>query len=129
MVIYLPNILLLLWKRCELVKKKDKRLFKVQGELEVLAALEFSKIQVKSAEKLHDSQVEATIWLHESQMKLAYTPTEKAMSELVDRYVENNGLLVKELEIMKNESSILTFISLNKVPIIQKRWLITQYNK
>ena len=97
--------------------------------MEALAALEFSKTQAEAAEKLHDSQVKAATRLHKSQVKLACTPTEKAVSELVDRYAEDDGLLVKELEIMKNESNVLIFISLSKVSIVQKRWLITKCNK
>lgn len=67
--------------------------------------------------------------MYKSLVKLAYTLTKKAMSKLVDKYMENNRLLIKRLEIMKNESNILIFISLNKVAIIQKHWLITKYNK
>lgn len=51
------------------------------------------------------------------------------MSKPVNKYVEDNKLLVKKLEIMKNESNILIFISLSKVSIVQKRWLVTKCNK
>ena len=110
-------------------REERQEAVEVRGELEALAALKFSKTQAEAAEKLHDSQVEAATRLHESQVKLAYTPTEKAVSELVDRYTEDDELLVKGLEIMKNESNVLIFISLSKVPIVQKRWLITECNK
>lgn len=97
--------------------------------MKALVVLELSKTQVEVAKKLHDSQVEAITKLHEFQIKLACIPNKKTMNKLVNRYIENDGLLVKELEIMKNKSNILIFISLNKVPIIQKHWLITEYNK
>lgn len=41
------------------------------------------------------------------------------MNKLVDRYIEDNRLLIKKLEIMQNESNVLIFISLSKVLIIQ----------
>ena len=110
-------------------REERQETIKARGELEALVALEFSKTQFETTEKLHNSQVEATTRLHESQTKLACTPIEKGVSELVDRYVEDDGLLVKELEIMKNESSVLTFISLSKVLIVQKHWLIIECNK
>ncbi len=110
-------------------REERQETVEARGELEALVALEFSKTQAEAAEKLHDSQVEAATRLHESQVKLAYTPTKKAVSELVDRYAEDDELLVKGLEIMKNESNVLIFISLSKVPIVQKRWLIIECNK
>lgn len=41
------------------------------------------------------------------------------MNKLVDRYIEDNRLLIKKLKIMQNESNVLIFISLSKVLIIQ----------
>lgn len=61
-------------------------------------------------------------------MKLAYISIEKAMNKLVNEYVNNNRLLVKRFEVMKNESNILIIIFLSKVFIIQNHWLITKYN-
>ena len=101
----------------------------VQEEFKALAILEFWKTQVEPIEKLHDSQVEAATQLHRSQIKLAYTSTKKVKSEPLNRYAENNELLIKKLKIMKNESNVLIFISLSKVPIIQKQSLSTEYNK
>lgn len=110
-------------------REEKQEAIEAHGELETLAALELSKTQAEAAEKLHDSQVEAATKLHKSQVKLAFTPTEKVVSELVDRYAEDDRLLVKGLEIMKNESNVLIFISLSKVPIVQKRWLVTECKK
>lgn len=70
---------------------------------------------------MHAYQVEVATRLHESQVKLDYTPSKKTVSELVNRYAEDNKLLVKWLGIMKNENKILIFIFLSKVSIIQKR--------
>lgn len=101
--------------------KKKQVAVEAREELEALAALEFSKTQAEIAKKLHDFQVEAVTRLHKFQVKLAYTPTEKAVSELIDRYAKDNKLLVKKLEIIKNESNVLILISLSKVLIMQKR--------
>ena len=62
-------------------------------------------------------------------MKLARTITKKAVSELINRYIEYKKLLIQDLELMKNEQSILIFISLTKVSIIQIKRLVTKYNK
>lgn len=78
---------------------------------------------------MYNSQVEAIIQLHESQVKLTYTSNKKVISEVIDRYVEDDKLLVNRLKIMKNESNVLIFIFLSKFPIMQKHWLITKYNK
>lgn len=51
------------------------------------------------------------------------------MSELVDRFTEDNKLLGNRLEIIKNKRNIFIFIFLSKVFIIQKHWLIIEYNK
>lgn len=44
-------------------------------------------------------------------MKLAYILTKMAISELIDRYVEDDGLLVKKLEIIKKKK-IFSFLFL-----------------
>lgn len=51
-------------------------------------------------------------------MKLACILIKKAMNKMLDRYIENNKLLIKRLEIMKNENNILICIFLSKVSII-----------
>lgn len=68
------------------------------------------EIEAETAEKLYQSQV-----------KLAQTPTDKAVNELLNRYAEDDKLLVKDLEVMRNAQNVLIFISLSKVPAIQKR--------
>lgn len=73
------------------------------------AVLELAKTQAGVANKLYESQV-----------KLAITSTEKAVSELIGRYAEGEELLVQGLELMKNEQSVLIFISLTKISVIQK---------
>lgn len=92
-------------------REERQEAIEARGELETLAALELSKTQAEAAEKLHDSQVEAATRLHEFQVKLVCTPTEKTVSELIDRYAEDDRLLVKGSEIMKNENNVLIFIS------------------
>lgn len=73
------------------------------------AVLELAKTQAGVANKLYESQV-----------KLAITSTEKAVSELIGRYAEGEELLVQGLELMKNEQSVLIFISLTKISVNQK---------
>lgn len=73
------------------------------------AVLELAKTQAGVGNKLYESQV-----------KLAITSTEKAVSELIGRYAEGEELLVQGLELMKNEQSVLIFISLTKISVIQK---------
>lgn len=92
----------------------------VQRELEALAMLEFPKIQTEVAKKLHDSQIKVITHLNESHVKLVFIQTKKTMNELINRYIEDNRLLVKRLEIMKNESNVFIFISLSKIFIVQK---------
>lgn len=82
------------------------------------SALELIKTQAKVAKELYESQV-----------KLARTTTEKAVRELIDRYAEEEELLIQGLELMKDEQSVLIFISLTKVPTIQKKWLVAECNK
>lgn len=71
--------------------------------------------------ELAKTQVEVAKKLYESQVKLSRTSTEKVVSELIDRYVEEDELLVQGLELMKNEQSILIFILLTRIPVIQKQ--------
>lgn len=99
------------------------------GKLDVAAALELSKTQVEAAQNLHKSQIEAAKHLHESQVAQARTSTEKALDELIDRYTGEGGLLMKGLELMRNEHNVIIFISLSKVPNVQKQWLVTECNK
>lgn len=70
-------------------------------------ALELTKTQAGVAKELYESQV-----------KLACITIEKAVSELIDRYTEDEEFLIQGLELIKNEQSVLIFISLTKVPII-----------
>ena len=51
----------------------------------------------------------------------ARTSTEKAVSELIDRYAKDDELLINGLELMENEQNVPIFTSLGKVPVIQKR--------
>lgn len=78
-----------------------------RGKLNVAAALELSKTQVEAAQNLHKSQIEAAKLLHESQVAQARTSTEKAVDKLIDRYPGEDGLLMKGLELMKNEHNVL----------------------
>lgn len=71
--------------------------------------------------ELAKTQAEVAKKLYESQVKLSRTSTEKVVSELIDRYVEEDELLVQGLELMKNEQSILIFILLTRIPVIQKQ--------
>lgn len=68
--------------------------------------------------ELIKTQAEVAKEFYESQVKLACTTTEKAVSELIDCYAEEEELLIQGLESMKNEQRVLIFISLTKVPII-----------
>lgn len=79
--------------------------------------------------ELAETQAGVAEKLCESQVKLARTLTEKAVSELIDRYAGEDELLVQGLKLMKNEQIVLIFISLTKIPVIQKQWLVTEYNK
>ena len=99
-------------------RKDRQEANETRGEQEVTAALELAKTQAGVAEKLYESQV-----------KLARTTTEKAVSELIGRYAEEEELLVQGIGLMKNEQSVLIFISLTKVLAIQKRWLVAECNK
>lgn len=87
------------------------------------------KDRATTALELTKTQAEVARELYESQVKLARTTTEKAVSELIDRYAEDEELLIQGLELMKNKQSVLIFISLTKVPIIQKKWLVAECNK
>lgn len=79
--------------------------------------------------ELAETQAGVAEKLCESQVKLARTLTEKAVSELIDRYAGEDELLVQGLKLMKNEQIVLIFISLTKIPVIQKQWLVTECNK
>lgn len=87
------------------------------------------KDRATTALELTKTQAEVARELYESQVKLARTITEKAVSELIDCYAEDEELLIQDLELMKNEQSVLIFISLTKIPIIQKKWLVAECNK
>lgn len=63
-----------------------------RGEQEVIAALELSKTQARVAKDLHEFQV-----------KLARKFTEKMVSKLIDRYTDEDELLVQGLEFMKDK--------------------------
>ena len=102
------------------IQEERQEAIKAQGKLKAIAVLEFSKTQAKVAEKLYNSQVKVATQLYKSQVKLACISIKKAVNELIDKYVEDNRLLVKRLEIIKNESNVLIYISLSKVFIIQK---------
>ena len=109
--------------------KKKQKVIKIHIKLKVLTILKLLKISAEAAKKLHNSQVETIKRLYKSQVKLACIPTDKVVSKLIDRYVKNDRLLVKRLEIMKNKNNILIFIFLSKVFIIPKHWLVIKYNK
>lgn len=79
--------------------------------------------------ELAETQAGVAEKLCESQVKLARTFTEKAVSELIDRYAGEEELLVQGLKLMKNEQIVLIFISLTKIPVIQKQWLVAEYKK
>lgn len=99
-------------------RKDRQEANETRGEQELTAALELAKTQAEIAKKLNESQV-----------KLARTSTEKADSEFIGRYAEEEELLVQGLELMKNEHCVLIFLSLIKVPAIQKQWLVAECNK
>lgn len=90
---------------------------------------ESRKERAITALELTKSLAEVVKELYESQVKLARTTTEKAVSELIDCYAEEEELLIQGLELMKNEQSVLIFISLTKVPAIQKKCLVAECNK
>lgn len=54
--------------------------------------LELAKTQAGVAKKLYETQI-----------KLACTTTKKAMNKLIDRYAEEEELLIQDLELIKNE--------------------------
>lgn len=78
------------------------------------------KNRQEAIEARGEIEAEAAKKLYQSQVKLAQTPTEKAVKELLDRYAEDDELLVKGLEVMRNAQNVLIFMSLSKVPAIQK---------
>ena len=87
------------------------------------------KDRATSALELIRTQAEVAKELYECQVKLARTTTEKAVRELIDRYAEEEELLIRGLDLMKDEQSVLIFISLTKVPTILKKWLVAECNK
>lgn len=72
-----------------------------------ITGLELAKTQVKVVKELYKTQV-----------KLTYITINKIVSKLIDHYTEKEELLIQDLELIKNEPCVLSFISLTKIPTI-----------
>lgn len=80
----------------------------------------------EAIEACGEIEAEAAKKLYQFQVKLAQTPTEKAVNELLNCYAEDDEL-VKGLEVMRNGQNVLIFISLSKVPAVAENVLKLLY--
>ena len=67
------------------------------------------------------SLIQAAKLLQKSQVAQTYTSIKKAVNKLINHYIGKDELLIKGLKLMKNKHNVLIFISLGKVPNIEKQ--------
>lgn len=73
------------------------------------------------AQNLYKSQIKLAKYLYESQATQACISTKNVVDKLIDYYTGKDGLLMKGLELIKNERNIFIFIWLSKVSNVQKQ--------